>query len=39
MGAEDSTARDGINKLIKNKSLIIKYLKKSVLYKNNMNIR
>ena len=40
MGSSNSaTAKDGIDKLIKNKSLIIKYLKKSALYKNYMNTR
>ena len=40
MGSSNSaTAKDGIDKLIKNKSLIIKYLNKSVLYKNYMNNR
>ena len=39
MGSTNFTATDGINKLIKNQPLIIKYLNQSVLYKNNMNIR
>ena len=39
MGSTNFTATDGINKLIKNQPLIIKYLNQSVLSKNNMNIR
>ena len=39
MGSQNSTAKDGINKIIKNQSLIIKYLNKSVIYKNYMNTR
>ena len=39
MGSTNFTATDGINKLIKNQLLIIKYLNQSVLSKNYMNIR
>ena len=39
MGNSNSTAEEGISKLIKNKSLITKYLNKSVLNKNFMNNR
>ena len=39
MGNSNSTATGGINKLIKNTPLIMKYLNKSVLYKNYMNTR
>ena len=39
MGSTNFTATDGINKLIKNQPLIIKYLNQSVLSKNYMNIR
>lgn len=39
MGASNATAKDGIIKIIKNKSLITKYLNKSAIYKNYMNTR
>ena len=39
MGNSNSTAKEGIVKLISNEPLIKKYLNKSVLYKNYMNIR
>ena len=39
MGSTNFTAKDGINKLKKNKPLIIKYLNQSELFKNFLNIR
>lgn len=39
MGNSNSTVEEGISKLIKNKPLIMKYLNKSVIYKNFMNNR